>query len=85
MLLGMNSLTVILDVRWPNYYCSYSLIKVLTNIYLLLFPDLHGDDKYENIVTQKYTQLAADNVDISRTPIQIGYVVHFLLILNPIE
>ncbi|XP_035714744.1 ankyrin-3 isoform X3 [Folsomia candida] len=33
---------------------------------------LHGDDKYENIVTQKYTQLAADNVDISRTPIQIG-------------
>lgn len=28
----------------------------------------------EHITTQKYNQLASDNVDISRAPVQIGYV-----------
>jgi len=35
----------------------------------IAFTDIQGD---ENIVSQKYNQLAADNVDISRSPVQIG-------------
>lgn len=35
------------------------------------FADIHHED---NVVSEKYSQMAADNVDISRSPIQIGYV-----------
>ncbi|CAG7718331.1 unnamed protein product [Allacma fusca] len=43
----------------------------------------HRDSGYinteENVISHKYSQLASDNIDISRSPVQIGFLVSFMV------